>query len=106
MKPSWQVTKLTDAIGCRLSLSYRSAEPVRREANSGSVAGLAAPEVAHRVPVLAVPLRPQRREVADLVAAVADVPRLGDELDLRHHRILLDQVEERRQPVDLVELPG
>ena len=67
---------------------------------------LAAPEVAHRVPVLAVPLRPQRREVAHLVAALADVPRLGDELDLGHHRVLLDHVEERGQPVHLVELPG
>ena len=69
-------------------------------------AGLAAPEVADRVAVLAVPLRPQRREVADLVAARADVPRLGDQLDLADHRVLLDEVEERRQPVDVVELAG
>ena len=56
---------------------------------------LAAPEVAHRVAVDAVPLRPQDREVADLVAARADVPRLGDQLDLREHRVLMDDVEER-----------
>ena len=66
----------------------------------------AAPEVADRVAVLAVPLRPQRREVADLVAALADVPRLGDELDLADDRVLLDEVEERRQPVDVVQLAG
>jgi len=48
---------------------------------------LAAPVVAHAVAILAVPLRPQRREVADLIATVADVPRLGDQLDARHHRI-------------------
>jgi hypothetical protein len=47
-----------------------------------------------------------RREVADLVAALADVPRLGDELHLGDDRVLVDQVEERRQPVDLVELAG
>jgi hypothetical protein len=41
---------------------------------------LAAPVVTHGVAVLAVPLRPQRGEVADLVAALADVPRLGDQL--------------------------
>src|SRR5262249_18828969 len=41
---------------------------------------VAAPEAAHGVAVLAVPLRPAHREPADLVAAVADVPRLGDEL--------------------------
>jgi len=66
----------------------------------------AAPEVAHRVAILAVPFGPQRGEVADLVAAVADVPGLGDELDLRDHRVLLDDVEEGRQLVHLVELAG
>ena len=37
--------------------------------------GLAAPEVAHGVAVVAVPLGPLGREAADLVAAGADVPR-------------------------------
>ena len=68
--------------------------------------GLAAPEVADGVAVLAVPLRPLRREVAHLVAARPDVPRLGDELDLADGRILLHEFEERRQPVDVVELAG
>ena len=67
---------------------------------------LAAPEVAHGVAVLAVPFRPQGGEAADLVAALADVPGLGDQLDLGDDRVLVDQVEERREPVDLVELPG
>ena len=65
-----------------------------------------APVVADGVAVAAVPLRPQGREVADLVAAVAHIPGLGDQLDLADHRVLLDQVEEGRQPVDLVKLPG
>ena len=68
--------------------------------------GLAAPVVAHGVAVLAVPFRPLRREAADLVTAGPDVPRLGDELDLTDRRILLDEFEERRQFVDVVELPG
>ena len=67
---------------------------------------LAAPEVADGVAVGAVPLRPLRGEAADLVAAGADVPRLGDQLDLAHHRVLLHELEERRQPVDVVELAG
>ena len=67
---------------------------------------LAAPEVADGVAVLAVPLRPVRREVADLVAAGADVPRLGDQLHLADHRVLLHHLEERGQPVHVVELPG
>ena len=41
----------------------------------------ASPVVAHAVAVPAVPLRPQRREVADLVPALTEVPRLGDQLD-------------------------
>src|SRR4029450_8699137 len=65
-----------------------------------------APEVPHGVAVAAVPLGPQHREVAHLVAALADVPGLGDQLDPAHHRVLVDQVEEGRQPVDLVEAAG
>ena len=106
MKPSCAVTKLTLAIGRRPVCSYRSDEPDRRLANSAERRRLAAPEVADRVAVLAVPLRPQRGEPAHLVAAVADVPRLGDELDLGDDRVLVHQVEERRQAVDLVELAG
>ncbi len=105
MKPSWAVMKLIEANGSRPSASYRSAEPDSRAANSPRV-GEAAPEVAHRVAVDAVPLRPQDREVADLVAAGADVPGLGDQLDLREDRVLVDYVEERRQPVDIEELAG
>ena len=43
----------------------------------------AAPEVPHRVAILAVPLRPQRREVAHLIASLADIPGLGDQLGAR-----------------------
>ena len=38
VNPSWAVTKLIDAIGRRPLFSYRSEEPVMREANSGSEA--------------------------------------------------------------------
>ncbi len=81
----------------------RAREPGRELAERP---GGAAPEVADRVAVLAVPLGPPGREVAHLVAAGPDVPRLGDELDLRDHRVLLDEVEEGGQPVDVVELAG
>jgi hypothetical protein len=67
---------------------------------------IASPEPAHAVAVLAVPLGPADREVADLVAAGSDVPRLGDQLHLREHRVLLDDVEERPEPIDLVQLSG
>ena len=84
---------------------YRSLEPASRSAKSAADAW---PRQKSRidVPVDAVPLGPEHREVADLVAAGADVPRLGDELHLRQHRVLVDHVEERGQPVDVVELPG
>jgi hypothetical protein len=51
----------------------------------------AAPEVARGVAVLAVPLRPLRREIAHLVAAGPDIPRFGDQLDLADRRILLHE---------------
>src|SRR4029453_728927 len=37
--PSWAVTKLIDAIGRRPSISYRSADPVKRDANSPRLPG-------------------------------------------------------------------
>ena len=69
-------------------------------------ARVAAPEVPHRVAIHPVPLGPENREIADLVAALADVPRLGDQLHLGEDRILVDDVEERREAVDVVELAG
>ena len=54
----------------------------------------AAPVVAEGVAILPVPLRPLRREVADLVPTLADVPRLGDELHGTDDRVLLDEIEE------------
>jgi len=65
---------------------------------------LTAPEVAYRVAILPVPLGPEHREVADLIAAGPDVPRLGDQLHLREDRVLMDRVEEGAESVHVVEL--
>ena len=43
-------------------------------------------------------------KVADLIAAGPEVPRLGDQLHLRQHRVLRDDVEEGAELVDLVQL--
>ncbi len=64
------------------------------------------PETANAIAILAVPFRPQRRKVADLVAAGPQVPRLGDQLDLRDDRILVNDVEKRAQLVHFVQLAG
>ena len=53
-----------------------------------------------RVAIPAVPLRPADGEVADLIAAFAQVPWLGDELDLRDDRVLVNDVEERAESID------
>ena len=71
--------KLTLAHGWRPWWSKMSREPQSRGASAAG-GRLAAPEVAHRVAILVVPLGPARREAADLVAAGAAVPRLGDQL--------------------------
>ena len=54
----------------------------------------AAPGVPHRVAVAVVPLGPGVREAAHLVAPLAEVPRLGDELHGRQHRVLVDGLQE------------
>ena len=64
------------------------------------------PEPADRVAVAAIPFRPQRGEIADLIASLAEVPGFGDQLDLRDDRVLMDDVEKRSQLVDFVQLAG
>src|SRR5687768_17406694 len=69
-------------------------------------AAVALPEPPDGVAVLAVPFGPEDGEVADLVPALADVPRLGDELHLGEDGVLVDDVEERAELVDRVEFAG
>ena len=64
------------------------------------------PEMADAIAILAVPLRPQRRKVAHLVAPFAQIPGLGDQLYLRDDRVLVDDVEEGPQLVDFVQFAG
>src|SRR5690606_24956070 len=51
------------------------------------------PEAADAIAVLAVPLAPQDGEVPHLVTATSQIPRLGDQLDLRDDRVLVNNVE-------------
>ncbi len=87
----------------RLVQIRRSGEPGGELAQGGR---LAAPVVADGVAVLAVPFGPERREVAHLVTTLADVPGLGDQFHLTDHRVLLHQIEERGQPIDVVQFAG
>src|ERR1700682_846720 len=79
----------------------RSCQPPQELADQ-SAATL--PIRAHGVAILVVPLRPSRRKVADLIAALAQVPRLGDELYAREHGVLPQNVEEGAQAVDFMQL--
>src|SRR3954452_11793647 len=65
-------------------------EPGRQFAHRPAVSF---PEAPHAVAIFAIPLTPEHREVADLVTVWSDVPRFGDQLHGREHRILLDDVE-------------
>ena len=77
-----------------------------RVARSSTMPGVAPPEATDHVAVEAVPLRPRSGEAADPVAARPDVPRLGDELDAGHDRVLVDRVEEGALPLELAARPG
>ena len=79
----------------------RAGDPVRELADQPA---LAFPDRAHDVAVLAVPLGPAHGEVADLIAALAQVPGLCDQLHLRQHRVLVNDVEECPEPIHLVQL--
>src|SRR5690242_3014606 len=69
----------------------------------GDLCLVALPEPPDTITVLAIPLSPQYREVANLVAARPNIPWLGDQLNLRQHRILVNNIEERREPILVVQ---
>ena len=81
-------------------------EDVARAGDAGGEfaarARLAAPEAARGVAEPVVPLAPAVGKVAEPIAFRPDVPRLGDHLGLRQHRIGGDRLEQRRL---LVEAP-
>ncbi|MNU90348.1 hypothetical protein D3C71_802130 [compost metagenome] len=70
----------------------------------GQLPAIAAPERAHVVTEPVIPLGPARREAAELVAAGADVPRLGDQFDLAQHRVLAHRVQEAARRVEALAL--
>jgi hypothetical protein len=53
------------------------------------------PETPDRVSILVVPFRPGPWEVPDLIALWSDIPGLGNEFDLRQHRVLEQDLQER-----------
>src|ERR1700745_3099844 len=65
-------------------------------------AAFAAPVASHRAAITGIPFPPLRGEAADLVAAKADVPWLGHQLDPRQHRVLPDGGEEAARVVETV----
>ena len=72
----------------------------------GKVGGnvVAFPVFAHRIAVFIVPLRPARREAADLITAGADIPWFADQLHFRKHRVLRYRVEEAAALVEAFRL--
>src|ERR1035441_4989235 len=58
--------------------------------SDGSVVSL--PVSSHRVAISIIPFSPSDWEVADLIAAFAEVPRFGNQFHLREHRVLMDDV--------------
>ncbi len=67
---------------------------------------IAFPEPADSIPVFPIPFRPADREFTDLIAAFADIPGFRNQLDCGDNGILVDDIEEGRQPVDIMQFPG
>src|SRR6185312_7752936 len=80
-----------------LELRGRAGQRVRHVTDE---IAFAAPVAACRLAVDVVPLRPTGREAADLIAAEADVPRLGDHLHALQYGVLLHGGKERRVAVE------
>ena len=66
---------------------------------------VAAPEAAQVVAEAVVPLAPMGWKAAELIAARADVPRLGDEFQAAQLRVLIDRGEDGRMRIETVRSP-
>ena len=71
-------------------------EPVSHLADAALVA---LPKAPHRIAIFAVPFGPEHGKISDLIAAFAHVPRFRDQLHLREHRVLVNNLEKGVQLV-------
>ena len=93
-------------VGPRPLSRYRSLLPLRRYASSAIWPGSPFQNLRTLSRYLPFHSLHSTGQIADLVAEVADVPRLGDQLDARKDRVLVDDVEERRARVVRLRLAG
>src|SRR5688572_136007 len=97
-----------DEVDARIGLPAVVAVEIARTRESiaqvADLAGIAFPKTPCGVAIRRVPFGPENREIADLIPARAEIPRLGNELHLRDDRILLDDIEKGAQPVNVVKL--
>src|ERR1700728_2030080 len=92
-----------DEIYRRPRLSEAAVKQIRGTSQArrkiGAQPCVAAPETAHGIAEAVVPFGEARRMIAELIAAGADVPRLGNQLALRQDRMLAERVEKSRARV-------
>ena len=74
--------------------SNKVARSQERFREIGQHAIVTAPKAPDRVAIAIVPLGKARRKIAELIAAGADVPGLGDQFFRAQHRVLADGIEE------------
>ena len=99
MNPSWAVTKLMLADGA-VPHGKNIAGPSDTQCKLADDAAIALPEAPHSIAIAVVPFRPAGREVSELIAIGAYVPRFSDEFHLREDRILADGVEKSGELVE------
>ena len=91
-------------VGQPAVVAVQIARSGQAKAEAADLSGVAFPKAPHGVAIGRVPFGPQNRKVADLITARSEIPWLGDQFDLRNDRVLMDDIEKRAEPVDVVEL--
>ncbi len=93
-----------DEVDAGARSAARLAKDVRRARHAvgeiGPAAVVAQPPLPHAIAKAIVPFRPQGGEMSGLVAARANIPGFGDELDGRQNGILMDGVEKAAARVE------
>src|SRR6185437_11754457 len=95
--------KIYAGVGLAAAACIKVARSCNSISQLTNQAAITLPIRTHRVPIFIVPLRPANWEFSYLISALAQVPGLGNKLHLRQHRILMNDVEKRAQPVHLMQ---
>src|SRR4029453_18879960 len=98
------VHKFYACVGTTSASAIEIAAAGQAERQTSHQPAIPLPKTSHGVAIFGVPFGPEDGKIPNLIAAFAQVPGFRDELHLRQHGILVNNVKERPQPIHRMQL--